>query len=138
MLPNAAVDWYLSTVDGDYYFYDYYDRSGSFPTIGALEFVLFVSCWTTLFVLYLFLTSTIAYTRTPRPVGRFFNERISLAVDCLSAVFWFASCISLARSHPPDSDFEEEGIDGAVITSIVIAACLWYDNLSRLPFKDED
>lgn len=136
-LPNTAVNRYPSADDGEYDFYDYYDGSGNFASIGAPEFVLFASCWTILFVLYLFLTSNIAYTRTDRPIGRFFNKKISLAVDCLSAIFWFAGCISLAGSHPT-IDYSEDDVYDAVPTSILIAAFLWYDNLSRLSLKDED
>lgn len=135
MLPNAAINSYLNDGDRDYY-YDYYDGSGNLPPIGAPAFILFTSCWTTLFVLYLCVTSNIAYTRTDRPVGRFFNEKISLAVDCLSAIFWFAGCLSLARSHP--TIYSGEGVYGAVITVIIIAAWLWYDTLLRLSLKGED
>ena len=130
MRNDAAVD-----AEG----YSHYRFSNSSYYYGsspakAPEFALFASCWTTLFALYLFLTSATSYTRTDRPIGRFFNQRIVLAVDCLCVVFWFAGFISLAQFSGSCGD---PGSCGTVITSIFIALCLWYDCCSTLTLKDE-
>ena len=92
---------------------------------GAPIFVLFASCWTILFALYLFITSATAYTRTDRPIGRFFNQKIAFSVDCLSVVFWFAGFISLAL-FSSDEDYEGNSSVYATVTiSTLISVCLW-------------
>ena len=109
---------------------EYDSDAKSFHLRGTSGFALFASCWTVSFALYLFLTSsTTVYTRSDRPIGRFFNQDLVLAVDCLSAVFWFASFVSLA--HFIDAAGRCGGYDvcGTIPTSIVIAVFLWYDYL---------
>ncbi|CAD6591488.1 MAG: hypothetical protein ASARMPRED_005411 [Alectoria sarmentosa] len=88
-LNGYAISWYPDSIGDEY-------GDFSLPNLGPPEFVLFASCWTLLFVLYLSLTSATAYTRTERPIGRFFNQKLAFAVDSLSTVFWFAGFIALA------------------------------------------
>lgn len=93
---------------------------------GAPEFVIFASCWTLLFILYLSLTSATAYARTERSIGRFYNRKLAFAVDFLSAVFWFAGFIALALLYPM-GPCEETGprVCGPAITSILVGVCTW-------------
>lgn len=135
-LKNAAVRWesigneYGFSSDGDYYEY------GGFATIGAPKFVIFASCWTLLFTLYLFLTSSSGYTCTDRPIGRFFNWKIAFAVDSLSAVFWFAGFVTLAQFYQSGPcDTGAEGVCGTVITSVLVGVCMWYDCRSAFSFS---
>lgn len=139
-LNNAAVSWYLSG-NAAYDTYNSYDGSGngSYATLSAPEFVIFASCWTLLFVLYLFFTSATAYTRTNKPIGRFFNRKIVVAVDGLCAVFWFAGFIVLALFYQALGSCQSlgPGVCGTVITSIFLGVCTLYDCCSSFPLKDE-
>ena len=112
---------------GLYGYDDYYygEPVGSGPS----GFALFASCWTVLFIFYLFLTSTTGYIRTEKPIGRFYNQRIAFAVDCLSAVFWFAGFISLAQYE------DDESVYGVVVAGIFLAFCLWYEQHSTLTLE---
>ena len=116
MLNNAAV-----TPDSD---------AGEFYTekLHRLKFALFASCWTVAFALYLILTSATVYTRSDRPIGRFFNHNFVFAVDGLSAVFWFASFISLAHFIQAAGYCSGYNFCGTMTTSTVIAVFLWYDH----------
>lgn len=124
MPSNAAIHTYLG---GFTDYSDFYGESGYFySTLGAPDFVIFASCWTLLFVLYIFLTSTSAYTRTDRPIGRFFNRKIVFAVDSLSAIFWFAGFIGLASfyQHSPCAN-EPAGVCDTMITSVLVGVGVW-------------
>ena len=121
MPNNAALDWYLSngvenTSDGS---------SNSYESLGPLAYVVFASCWTLLFHLYLFLTSDTTYTRSEKSVGRFFNKSFALAVNCLSTIFWFGGFISLAR-FSEYCNANEEAICGTLITSTLAGVGIWY------------
>lgn len=115
--------------------YEEYYESESWPTLDIPAFVMFVSCWTLLFVLYLFITSDTAFTRTDRPVGRFFNQKIAFATDSLSAIFWFTAFIALAFLYQglgPFCEDEGEAACGTVFTNVIVGECVWYEN--SLPF----
>ena len=118
---NAAIIAYM---DG----YEYYGESGSFfATLGTPKFIIFASCWTLLFVLYLSLTSVTAYTRTDRPIGIFFNRKIAFAVDCLSAIFWFAGFIALALFYQfSPCGYQQASVCDTMITSVLVGVCIWY------------
>ena len=134
--PSLTLNNAVFSVDGDGSSdYNYYDESP--PNLRAPIFVLFASCWTILFALYLFITSTTAYTPTDRPVGKFFNQTISFAADCLSVVFWFAGFISLAQFNQAigSCSYVGNGVCGTVITSILMGVCLWYSHCSRLTLR---
>ena len=107
--------------------YDY--GSGGVPKANSAAFMLFTSCWTFAFVLYLILTSASAHTRTAKPIGRFFSKRIALAADFLSAVFWFAAFIAFAQSI----DIVDCG-DGpdASCGLVVVGVCSWYEACSSI------
>lgn len=125
MLVNAVISS-NGELDDDNYSNGYYDENNL--AIGAPEFLLFTSCWTVLFVLYLFCTSATAYTRADKPIGKFFNQKVAFAVDSLSAVFWFAGFIALALFYHVLGPCEyEEGACTTVVTSIVVSVCAWYD-----------
>ena len=123
----------------DYYdgFGDYYGTSSS-ATLRTPQFVIFASCWTLLFILYLFLTSATAYTRTDRPIGRFFNRSIAFAVDLLSAVFWFAGFVALALfcGSGPCND-GPIGVCATTITSTLLGVCIWYDSCSPFTLRNK-
>ena len=138
MLNNAAVSLDQSSNTDVYYsFYNYDDyNSESFHLEGTSEFALFASCWTVSFALYLFLTSATVYTRSDRPIGRFFNQNFVFAVDCLSAVFWFASFISLAHFSQAAGPCSGDDICGTMTTSIVIAVFLLYDHCLPLTLRE--
>ena len=105
-------------------------------TLGAPEFVIFASCWTLLFTLYLFLTSSCGYTRNDRPIGRFFNWKTALAVDSLSAVLWFAGFVTLAQfCQSGICDDGMEVVCGTVISSVFVGVCMWYDCRSAFSFR---
>lgn len=122
---------------GTYAYGNAYDIERS-PTLGAPGFLLFASCWTLLFVLYLFITSKKAFTRTDRPIGRYFNQKIAFAVDFLSVIFWFAGFIALATFYQVLGSCENEGgaACGTVITSIIVGVCVWYGDSSSFTFRD--
>ena len=125
---------------GSYSYGDYeYGDVGFAPLdADAPQFVIFASCWTLLFILYLFLTSATAYTRTDRPIGRFFNRNIAFAVDFLSAIFWFAGFIALAIfcGSGPCED-EAVGLCATVITSTLLGVCIWYDSCSPFILRNQ-
>ena len=138
MLNNAAVSLDLGS-DGDvfYSFNNYYDyNSKSFHLEETSGFALFASCWTVSFALYLFLTSATVYTRSDRPIGRFFNQNLVFALDCLSAVFWFASFISLAHFMQAAGPCRGHDVCGTMTTSIVLAVFLWYDHCLPLTLRE--
>ena len=121
----------ISGASPDYVYYGYgYENvygSGQFSNNNTLAFVLFTSCWTFTFVLYLILTSVSAHTRTDKPIGRFFSEKIALAVDFLSVVFWFAAFIAFAQSIGVAACGDGPDVScGLVVTNIVVAICAWY------------
>ena len=115
-----------------------YYESNALPTLGAPKFLLFASCWTLLFVLYLFFTSNTAFTRADRPIGRFFSQKITFAVDFLSVVFWFAGFIALANFYSVLGSCEEEGgaACGTIMTSILVGVCVWYRDSSSFTSRD--
>ena len=124
-------------IAGIFGFYNYYDyNSESFHLEETSGFALFASCWTVSFTLYLVLTSATVYTRSDRPIGRFFNQRFVFAVDCLSAVFWFASFISQAHFiQAAGSCRRGYDVCGTMTTSILIAVFLWYDHCLPLTLR---
>ena len=109
----------------DEYWYEYGEPSNT----NAAAFMLFTSCWTFTFVLYLILTSTSAHTRTEKPIGKFFSKKTALAIDFLSAVFWFAAFIAFAQSTYGVSSREvvPSASCGLVVTNIVVGICAWYE-----------
>ena len=122
--------------DNDYFSHD----GGYYPEVSSLwisEFVLFTSCWTLLFVLYLFFTSTSAYTRTDRPIGRFFNQKLVFVFDSLTAVFWFASFVALALHYQALGSCHYVGasVCGSILTGVFVGVCTWYDWFSISSLK---
>ena len=111
-LTNIVTDWSLNRY--------YYIIVSAPPALSPSEFAIFSSCWTLLFIFYLFLTSGTDFTRTDRPIGRFFNPIIALTVDFLSAVFWFACFVAFV----PLSQYSD--VRGTVVTSVLLALCIWY------------
>ena len=138
MLNNAAVSLdQSSNADVFYSFSDYNGyNSGSIPLRGTSGFALFASCWTVSFALYLFLTSATVYTRSDRPIGRFFNQNVVFAVDCLSAVFWFASFISLAHFIQAAGPCRGNDVCATITTSTVFAVFLWYNHCLSLTLRE--
>lgn len=130
MPNNAAIYTYLGGFEDNSEYYDEYLDSGNFyTTLGAPEFVIFASCWTLLFIMYISLTSTTAYTRTDRPLGRFFNRKIVFAVDCLSAIFWFAGFIALALFYQySPCGYEPAGVCDTMIISVLVGVGVWYSH----------
>ena len=120
-------------VNGSSYGYEYYDDgyvygSGQYSNTNTFAFVLFTSCWTFAFVLYLMLTSASAHTRTDKPIGRFFSKKIALAIDFLSAVFWFAAFIAFAQSTGVDAcRGGPDRICGLVVTNVLVGIFAWYE-----------
>ena len=135
ILDNAAVGSNLGA--NAYEELSYWEKSES-VTLRASQFVLFASCWTLSFILYLSLTSATDYTRTDRSIGRFYNRKIAFAAEFLSTVFWFAALIALARFYPM-GPCGSEGADvcGPAITSILVAVFSWYIFCSPLTFGDK-
>ena len=133
MFTDVAVSLDQSSNSDVYYsFYSYYDyHSRRFHLTEISGFALFASCWTLSFALYLFLTSATGYTRSDRPTGRFFNQYFVFAVNFLSAVFWFASFISLAHFMQVAGPCTGQGVCGTMTASIIFAVFLWYE--LRLP-----
>ena len=120
---------YGYTFDDDSFEYGY---SGS---SGTDAFVLFTSCWTFAFVLYLMLTSASAHTRTDKPIGKFFSKKIALTVDFLSAVFWFSGFIAFAVSTQgagASCGFGPNTSCGLIVTTVVVGICAWYEACSRI------
>ena len=120
-------------VYGSPYEYEYYDDGygygyGQYSKTNTTAFVLFTSCWTFAFVLYLMLTSVSAHTRTDKPIGRFFSKKIALAVDFLSAIFYFAASVAFAQSIAVDNCRDGPGtLCGLVVTNIVLGFFAWYE-----------
>ena len=103
-------------------------ESGQLSNTNTSAFVLFTSCWTFAFVLYLMITSASAHTRTDKPIGRFFSNKIALAVDILSAVFWFAAFVAFAQSISGVVCGDGSGtLCGLVVPNIVVGVCAWYE-----------
>ena len=127
----------IAISDGGALIDDIYDDTDMFLSLAAPGFVIFTSCWTLLFVLYLLLTSATAYTRTDRPIGKFFNQKIALAVDSLSAIFWFAGFISLAQFYQDLDPCENVGESacGTAITSVLVGVCAWYESCSAFVLR---
>lgn len=98
----------------------------TFNSITATFYTIFASCWTLLFVLYLFITSDTAFTRTDRPVGRFFNHKVALAADFLLALFWFAAIIATAIDGTVVTTLSV----GVVVTTLIVGVCAWYESSS--------
>ena len=130
MPNNAAINTYLGGFNDDSDYYDSSPESGGFyTTMGSPEFVIFASCWTLVFVFYVSLTSTSAYTRTDRPMGRFFNRKIVFAVDSLSAIFWFTGFIGLALFYQNSPcGYEPAGVCDTMIISVLVGVGVWYCN----------
>lgn len=131
ILNNVAIS------DQGVIYDDSYSAMGS-ATPAAPAFAIFASCWTLTFVLYVFFTSTTAYTRTDRPIGKFFNQKMAFAVDALSTVIWFAEFITLARffQNLGYCNFIEESYCGTAITSVLVGVCAWYDCCLALTLRD--
>lgn len=128
LTPNIAA---INTNTGGYDSDVFSDSWNLFDTLSAAEFVIFASCWTLFFVIYLSLTSSTDYTRSHRPIGRIFIRKIVFAVDFLSAIFWFAGFVALAlryRSGP--CGYDEASVCDTTITSILVGVCLWYSSSS--------
>lgn len=107
--------------------------SGGSLNANGMAFVIFTPCWTFAFVLYLMLTSASAHTRTHKPIGRFFSKKIALAVDFLSAVFWFAGFITFAVSTKAAScELTPNSSCGLIVTNIVVGICAWYEACSGI------
>ena len=125
MLNEIVVNG--SSYDYEYYIDGYIYGPGSYSNTNTFAFVLFTSCWTFAFVLYLMLTSASDHTRTDKPIGRFFSKKIALAVDFLSAVFWFAAFIAFAQSTGAPACRDGPGaLCGLVVTNILVGICAWY------------
>lgn len=125
---NTAISWCVS---GDIGYDSYYDNyeSGSCPSLDVPEFVIFSCCWTLGFIIYLSLTSATAHTRNERSIGRFFNQKIAFAFDCLSAIFWFAGFMALAAFYQDGPcGYSGGGVCGAMIANVLVGVCLLYDH----------
>ena len=138
MLNNVAISLDQSSNGDVYYsFRDYYGYGSESSHLEETSgFALFASCWTVSFALYLILTSATVYTRNDRPIGRFFNQSFVLAVDCLSAVFWFASFISRAHFMQAAGPCRGHDVCGTMTSSMIIAIFLWYDHCLLLTSRE--
>ena len=126
MLVEIVVN--SSPYDYEYYEPWYVYGSGQYSKTNTSAYVLFTSCWTFAFVLYMMLTSASAHTRTDKPIGRFFSKKIALAVDFLSAVFWFAAFVAFAQSIGVAVCGDGPGaLCGLVVTDIVVGVGAWYE-----------
>ena len=120
---HTAINAYLSGYENETEDF-YYDNA---DTLGTPKFLIFASCWTLFFVIYLYLTSSTAHKRNDRPIGRFFNRKIVYAVDFLSAIFWFAGFIGLALYYQASPcGYDEAAVCDTMIISILVGVCLWY------------